>query len=316
MTAAITGVQKITDKPTSHTFGWARLWSELLDVPINHNNDIVDTVYLDHGVNFGGSLNLFGGWNDQWERRFFNLTQASKVYSLEIEMPDYASILAKRKDVNNPELVNAVYDMQNRAKTLRMTMPRHRRNKRQWLTVGDSHVAAWAKPKSMAVRQNGRTLYGEVARDFQPIRNTLKDADRGQLKGITIVLGNIDVRHHILRLGVDWKPLWTALKAFGDSLDYEVEYSIPWPVEFEGRKIPKTGYYKDRPFWGSQAERSDLVKQIRDFMDQNNMSKVTYPDFWYDLDPETYAKQCMEKPQSVHLSPVCYRSQNWGQPDD
>jgi hypothetical protein len=125
--------------------------------------------------------------------------------------------------------------------------------------------------------------------------------------------GNIDVRHHICRIDADWKYLYREWKKFGDSLDVEVEYSLPWPVEFEGRKLPKTGWYKGQPFWGSQQERARLVNQIWEYTAEMGMNIVYYPKQWLELNPEEYAATRMEKPQSVHLSPIFYRRRNWGE---
>ena len=93
------------------------------------------------------------------------------------------------------------------------------------------------------------TLNSQIRTDFQWVKEQL--ALCPQIKGVTIVLGNIDIRHHIIRLGVDWRPMWDALIAFGESLDIEVEYACPWPIEFEGRRVPKSGWYKGAPFYGS-----------------------------------------------------------------
>ena len=54
----ITGTfNKIPRKKNSHGYGWARTWAENLKTSINHDGLPVETLYLDHGVNFGGSLN-------------------------------------------------------------------------------------------------------------------------------------------------------------------------------------------------------------------------------------------------------------------
>jgi hypothetical protein len=77
----ITGTfNKIPKKKNSHGYGWARTWSENLDVGINHEAEIVDVLYLDHGVNFGGSLNLFGGFTEDLEKRINNFLEARLVY--------------------------------------------------------------------------------------------------------------------------------------------------------------------------------------------------------------------------------------------
>ena len=102
----ITGTfNKIPRKKNSHGYGWARTWSENLGVGINHEGYQVDVLYLDHGVNFGGSLNLFGGFTDELERRINNFLEARIVYSLDIDMPDYGAMLKKRKDVENKDCV-------------------------------------------------------------------------------------------------------------------------------------------------------------------------------------------------------------------
>ena len=164
----------------------------------------------------------------------------------------------------------------------------------------------------MVVKTNGKTLNGQIRTNFQYVRDHIEMCP--QIKGVTLSFGNIDVRHHICRLDADWREMWRNYKKFGDSLPIEVEYAIPWPAEFEGRKLPKTGWYKDQPFWGSQLERSRLVEDIASFCDEIGMNAVHYPAEWRTMDSEVYAKERMEKPQSVHLSPKHYRRHNWGVP--
>ena len=66
----ITGTfNKIPRKKNSHGYGWARTWAENLKVGINHDADPVEILYLDHGVNFGGGLNLFGGFDEKLKQR-------------------------------------------------------------------------------------------------------------------------------------------------------------------------------------------------------------------------------------------------------
>ena len=301
----ITGVfQSITKKPTSHTFGWSRVWSENLGIPINHNNEPLREIYVEHGVNFGGSLNLFGGYDEKLDRRIRNALEADIVWSLDIDMPDYAKMLSSRKDAPL-DIIEPLREWQARAKTLRSVDL-----ELDWLTIGDSHTAAWAPHGSMVVKENGKTLFGQVRDDFSYVREHLDRCP--QVKGVTMVFGNIDVRHHICRLGADWKSLYRSWKSFGDSLSVDAEFAMPWPVEHEERRLPKSGWFQGQPFWGSQAERSDLVSAVREFMLAEGMASVTYPSEWLAMVPETYAKARMEKPQSVHLSPTHYRRKEWG----
>ena len=53
-----------------------------------------------------------------------------------------------------------------------------------------------------------------------------------------------------------------------------VEYAMPWPIEFEGRKLPKTGYYKGQPFYGTRYERVMMLERIlEETMDMVSMNK-------------------------------------------
>lgn len=299
-TCQITGVfQKITRKPWSHTHGWSQSWSENLGVPINYDNEPVQEIYVDHGVNFGGSLNLFGGYSDELDRRIRNALTAEVVWSLDIDMPNYAGMLAARKDAP-ADIIEPLRQWQAKAKTVRSTDL-----EMSWLTIGDSHTAAWAPHNSMVVKENGKTLFGQVRDDFPYVREYLEKCP--QIVGLTMVFGNIDVRHHLCRVDSDWKDMYRRWKRFGDSLGIQVEYACPWPVEHTGRKLPKTGWYKGHPYWGSQEERSDLVLQIRQYMVDQGMLSVSYPKDWLLMEPEEYARERMERPQSVHLSPQFYR---------
>jgi hypothetical protein len=130
-----------------------------------------------------------------------------------------------------------------------------------------------------------------------------------------MVFGNIDIRHHICRLNIDPTEMLTKWRNFGLLLEHKgisVEYSTPWPIEHEDRKLPKTGYYKNQPFWGTRDERISALNQWILIMDTLGMKRIKYPDDWFLLNGERYAKEKMENTSSVHLSPEMYRRKNWG----
>jgi hypothetical protein len=214
-------------------------------------------------------------------------------------------MLAKRKDVLDKAWCARVQDKCNQAKTLVSTDL-----DTDWLTIGDSHSAAFAPEGSMVVKTNGLILAGQIKRNFQYVTDHM--AKCNNLSGITLVFGNIDIRHHICRLGIDYKDMWIDLKRFGDSLPIPVEYAVPWPIEFEGRKLPKTGWYKGQPFWGELYERQQVLNGIIETIDMISMNKIMYPSDWLDMDPEIYAKEKMENMSSVHISPECYRRKEFG----
>ena len=310
----ITGTfSRIPRKTNSHGYGWARSWAENLNCGINHSNKKVELLYLDHGVNFGGSINLFGGFNDALKESIDNFLDAEHVISLDMDCPPYGNMLAKRKDVLDKDWCARVQEKCDGAETLMSTGL-----DAEWLTIGDSHTAAFAPEGSMIVKTNGMTLNGQLKSDFSYVRDHI--AECNNLKGITLVFGNIDIRHHICRINdakifarVSVKEMWKSYKEFGDSLGIPVEYAVPWPIEFEGRKLPKTGYYKGQPFWGSIADRKQVLNEIIDAMDELGMNKVMYPTEWLTMDPEAYAKLKMENMSSVHISPECYRRKLFGE---
>lgn len=305
----ITGTfNKIPRKKNSHGYGWARTWSENLGVGINHEGYQVDVLYLDHGVNFGGSLNLFSGFNEELETRINNFLEAKVVYSLDIDMPDYGAMLKARKDVQDKLWCDKVSRKCATAKTLKSTDI----SDMNWLTIGDSHTAAYSKENSMVIKTDGLTLNGQIKTDFEYVTNHIKECNP---KGVTMSFGNIDIRHHIIRLSADSMPMLVAWKEYGDMLErngIKVEYSTPWPIEHEERRLPKTGYYKGEPFWGSRSQRIAALKTWIMHMDNLGMNRVEYPEEWILMDGEKYAKEKMESVSSVHLSPEVYRRKNWG----
>lgn len=294
----------IPKDPGWHSHGWARTWAENTNLPLNHENEPVKEMFFFHGPHpWDNRLNIPNGYpkeGSKIRKKLLAAFEAETVWSLDVPVPNYAKFLTGRSDFTDQALLPELIHLQQRAKVLRSIDLGL-----NWVTVGDSHVAAWAPWGSMLAKNDGKTLWGEVRTDFAITRQVLKECP--QVKGITMVFGNIDLRFHLLRLGADWKAMYDRWKEFGDSLGIEVEYSLPWPVEFEGRQLPKLGQYKGESFYGTMQERSDLLMQIRDYMDKKGMLTVSYPESWYDIDPEEYAKTHMQKYKNVHLSPVYYR---------
>ena len=305
MKSAVSGIfNKIPKKQNSPVRGWAQTWSENLGVPLLEDPVPVETLYLDHGANFTGGLNLFGGFNQDLEDRINIMLKCDNIVSLDRGMPDYGAMLKKRKDVKNKDSCDIVSRKCESATTLISSDL-----ETDWLAVGDSHTAAYSRAGSAVVKQDGTTLNNQIKNNFEYIR---EHVNKRQWKGVTVCLGNIDVRFHIHRLEADVDAMIEAYGDFGKSLDCEVEYDLPWPIEHEDIKIPGSGKYKGEPFYGSREERTEIVNKIRSAMDKYNMNCVSYPSEWSAMEGESYAKQIMESNGSVHLNPVYYRRHNWG----
>lgn len=302
----------------SHSFGWANQWSELLNADIDHkcSNNIktYDIIYIDHGVNFTGSLNLFGGLSEDIYNKFNNLIACKNIISLDHEMPDYGAMFLQRlhaKSTFNKINLDWCHEVSRLCRSI---------NKinindidYQGVTIGDSHSIAFSKKKDLILKMDGKTLYGQLG---IPFINYLNDIDLDKVKRITMCFGSIDVRHHILRKNIDVTALLLPYIEKCKELQYitniPVEIAVPVPVEYEDRRIPKTGYYKGQPFYGSIQERQNITAFIIKLLKDNHDKVVTPPMSWYFMDPEEYAKTKMELNSSVHIAPVNYRRNNWG----
>ena len=91
-------------------------------------------------------------------------------------------------------------------------------------------------------------------------------------------------------------------------------FAKPVPVEFVGRRIPKSGFYKGEPFYGSWENRRNItgefIMHLNDLLPKERI--IGPPEEWYRMDPEKYAKTHMELSSSFHIGPMYYRSENWG----
>lgn len=303
---------KIPKRESSHSYGWARTWSEMLNMPMDQENQQVHKeVYLLHGANFGGGLNLFGGFNEALKKSCDNLMAADKIYSLEIPMPEYGEMLKTRKDVEDKEWCDKLTSKLKSADVITA----HDLGFKH-LAVGDSHTAAYAPTQAAVIKRDGTTLFGQIKEDFKYIR---EEFEKGDYESVTISLGNIDIRHHVVRNKMTYleilEKMITPLNEFGKSLGVPVEYAVPWPIEHEERKLPKSGYYKGQPFWGTAWERGVALASFKTAFKNLDMDMVEYPSGWYMQDSYHYAKEKMEAGGSVHLNPKYYRSQNWGRPE-
>lgn len=310
----------------SHVKGWSIIWSQRLNADIaTKDTDLLnyEKIYIDHGVNFSGSLNLFGGFNEEVVNRVFNLFDAldngSKLYSLDQSIIDcdYINQIKKRigakttSQMVDIEFVQKCKNHFDSAKTILMSDLNLTK-----AIIGDSHTAAFSIKDQAIYRFNGKTLYSSL-RDG--LYDFIKVNTKNKYEEITISLGSIDIRFHCLKHG-----RWTA-KEFADKYAKQVIYCqdklktkfvvcSPVPVEFEGRKIPGTGQHKGNNFYGSRQQRLDYTLKFIDRLSDYflDFDLISPPKEWYEMDGEKYAKEIMELSSSVHIAPTHYRSTiNW-----
>ena len=302
----------------SHTLGWSQLWADQLNAGINHKCDPqvlkADTLYIDHGANFGGTLNLFGGATKEVFDRINLVASHKNVVSLDWDMPDYGAMLKKRIGANTTYegITEEWCDMLSKRLSNVPSLKQEDLNYDS-ITVGDSHTIAFSPANNRVLRNDGKTLHGALKAGLQTL---LRGCRPNSV--VTFCLGSIDIRHHILRhadhdMAEFVSRYVSAGDAVGIDLLVDVQYCCPVPVEFEDRRIPKSGFYKGTPFYGSVAERRDAtLKFIDELYKQTNGRVVQPPVEWYHMDGKTYAETYMEFGGSFHIAPPFYNRNDWG----
>lgn len=318
-------VTPFTSRIYSHRSSWPRTQKCQLEdlgkdvvLAFGDNKVIEDAEFwaVSHGMEFGGTYNLNAGWQPEHAERLRLMIRkgAERVVSLERPMPDLVGILKPRGDKSEYNLsdeewaalqhiVDNCYWM-----TSEMLVPGAKR-----VVLGDSHSVARYQSGTRLLRNDGLTMHGLLKRG---IVEMLNEAGIKNTQKLVISAGNIDIRHHLMRQPEPFAAVDKMLDELREQLrgviiNYvaeDVEITAPYPIEYEERKLPKTGWYKGTPFIGSWAEREALRKYMTDGMvSRFGAERVKqWPKEWFEITPQEYAETYMEKPRSVHLSPGHY----------
>jgi hypothetical protein len=310
----------------SHVRGWSLIWAQRLDADISEKHSDMsdyDKVYIDHGVNFSGSLNLFGGLTDDVIDRINNVEDAWYRNTTSIIFLDIGSLecnyeeqMLKRIGQNTSssrltkDYISRIEQMFDNAKTLTMhniQLPK--------AIIGDSHCAAFSIPEQKVLRQNGKTLWSVLSNER--LKTYIERSMRGKLYNVNeidICLGSVDIRHHAIRCHLDAKTFAQIyaeqIKEAQDYFETAINPCAPVPIEYEERKIPKTGQYDGKNFSGTRQQRLDFTKHFIDTLDSYccDFDVIIPPEHWYTMDGRDYAEQIMELSSSVHIAPLHYRS--------
>ena len=312
-------VANIPINEKSHTLGWTKVWASHLSADINHKctSDVLnyDKVFVDFGANYSGSLNLFGGANQELFERLNLIMQCKNVASLDWPF-ELSQSLRKRINAKttyegfNDEWFDKLEEFEKNVDVIKQEKFAHS----DGITLGDSHTIAFSRDSDVVLRNDGKTLFGALR---YGLKNMFREMD---ISGdITLCFGSIDIRHHFLR-DSNWSDNVTNLIAKyikqGTELEKEyscnVSYCYPVPVEFEGRKIPKSGFYKGTPFYGSMQERRALTEKFITELNKHKVNVVEPPSYWYTMDGKAYAEKYMEFGSSFHIAPPYYRRNDFG----
>ena len=344
----ISPINNHANRTYSHRTGWGRMWANCLDTKMGFNADWSneEKVYLEHGMEWkegAKSINYFLASEKQlqalaeenkqrakegkplkessWEklaakaRMFENFK--GQLFSLDIDCPMYGTLLKTRVKPWVPDVFkNLNFDKIDEV-CKKATTIKQEDLKRNFLVLGDSHsLSAWNEDAALC-RNDGQTLNGAINTGFdQWIKGF------GDVKTLRTYFGNIDIRHHICRLYTDPKSQADATsdlvrRYFKELHRIKKEYGIKniqvvaaIPIEDESRKLPKTGYHKGKPFWGSWSERDTVYRNfnrmLKGMCDRlHGYEYIEWPQKFLNADGQLDFEY-MERPQSVHISPEHY----------
>ena len=187
MPAIVSPITNHANKTTSHRTGWARMWRDCLDSKLLFNNDWSkeDIVYIEHGMEFNENskgVNVFlkepKSWDKLAERaRMFEQFEG-KLYSLDIDCPDYGARLKSRVRDHSTQAYkdldfDKISEVCSNAETLRQEYL-----KKNGTVLGDSHALSAWRTDAYLCRKDGQTLNDAKNRGFDSWtkRNTLAPA--------------------------------------------------------------------------------------------------------------------------------------------
>lgn len=225
--AALVG--KLSPKPQSHKSGWAfKLANQLTaagytDVTVvtdvvTHWEENFHVMLLEHGMEFKGNFNIFGGANDDLYNQVIRLfSKGIRMYSLHHDMPCVGTLIEKRLKTGS-DLFKTLEVRIEDAKEICANIPRiDRIQKTNKLCFGDSHSFSQYTPGYMTDRNDGLTLFGTLRRGIR----TYVPEDIEELR---IYLGNIDIRHHLMRQANPSKALKDMVTMYEQQLiDLEID---------------------------------------------------------------------------------------------
>ncbi len=268
---------------------------------IQEHNDY-DTMWVYHGNDFSGGLNMFGGvYGFPYVQNTVNFSKfKGKIKSIAIDFPPYhewiKDKLSKAKKDPQPEWANVDLDnLERMHKEAETIIHPNQTNK---LVIGDSHSICMYRPGWTIKSIPFKTLNGILN---EGIANYIPDEGLNYNE-IELYFGNIDIRHHICRMDIDVKELADRYIEQAKQLDAKIYELLP--IENESRKLPQSGYYKGQPFWGTWQERTNARNEFNDYID-SKYSIIRWTDKLLNSKGELDF-DCMEKPKSIHLSREYY----------
>ena len=161
---------------------------------------------------------------------------------------------------------------------------------------------------------NTLNLFAEPSLNVEQVIEEKSGMGVDYLTHLTFYVGNIDIRHHLCRQENSRERIHAMVIELAHQFKRlkipNIEIVQALPIENISRKLPKSGYYKGTPYFGSWEERTRLVNTFNMSGDkiaiENNWSVFRWPASFLN-DKGELEFDYMERPKSIHLSPLAYR---------
>lgn len=277
-----------------------------------------DMIYIYHGNDWGGTLNLFGGLKEY--ANVDNFKEFShfkgKVYSICIDFPDYHAMLQERmriltdKDKQediDPRWYQVDWDNLKRIQNSAEVVDPNLIKTYDKISCGDSHAICMYRPGWMVNSVPFKTLHGALKEGLDKFIYS----NQYQFKQLEFYFGNIDIRHHLCRQSNPEQSTRDLVKNYFDAVkQFNIPAQIyePLPIENESRPIPKTGWYKGTSFYGPWKERNEIRGIFIDECKKQQTDDVKLFEWTKHMINQNSELDFlfMEKPKSVHLSREFY----------
>ena len=311
----------VVTSPAYHGYGWTRATQGQLEMAGYHVDildsdsdlNMYDELYIDEGVNFEDKKwNKIGGDFTKVEKKLAALSKWSGTikYNSLRGFPTYSDLVEKRKlkplEDFNPILSSTFHKEWYLQPPKVFLEPITFSELTTKMVVGDSHATSVWEPNYALLSINGKTQHSYVG---DGIINHIKP----HTKTLRFYAGNIDIRFHLHRLNIDIKQYVKNLLLQLIELRKRgiiVELVQPLPIEDEARKLPLTGQYKKKNFYGTCEERMAIRLEIdrlyRHLCEKWGIIYITWPTHYQEITGRL-SQSFMEPKSSVHLSPKHYK---------
>lgn len=323
---------RISSGKHSHRASWAlirasQLRSEGHEVKVltaEDNWEDFDQIALYMGMEWQNSVQFPGGMQPKDLELIVRMLKPKTLNQMfrldDVQLDGLVTSLNKRKDfhlisdeVFLKDLNNEIYNI-HRKPSFSSTFDNNCLGEKV-MVIGDSHANSVYTKGAIVHRNDFQTLNGALEKGLDSFLDV--ESITGAMGSLVFYFGNIDIRHHLCRL---FKPddrkkavhdlvssYCAQVKAMRDFHGCPITVVAPLYIENEDRKIPQTGYYKGKPFYGSQAERHQVRQWFLEALvaDLGSANVFDWPHSWISGKAEM-TEDVMERPRSVHLSPSFY----------